>query len=159
MPTQQRARSDDGGDLFEPLQTDFLGLGGQSSALVVVEPGLLAQLLPEDQDLLLEVFDRVLLIAVDPAGQTDEEQLKLVHPGRIGGGRQFGQEFCYGEAYTCVDRRILVSSKRKREFLDSTGTESAANSPHIMHRDSVEVSSATDWSGTSLTKSKAVLNL
>jgi hypothetical protein len=30
------------GDRFEPLQTDFLGLGGQSSALVVVEPGLFA---------------------------------------------------------------------------------------------------------------------
>src|ERR1035437_1912115 len=120
MPSQQRARGDDGGDLFELLQTDSLGLGGQSSALVVIEPGLLAHLLPEDLDLLLEVFDRVLLIAVDPAGQTDEEQLKMVHPGRIGGGLQFGQEFCYGEAYTCVDRRILVSSKRKREFLDST---------------------------------------
>jgi hypothetical protein len=78
-------------------------------------------LLPEDLDLLLEVFDRVLLIAVDPAGQTDEEQLKMVHPGRIGGGLQFGQGFCYGEAYTCVDRRIHVSSKRKREFLDSSG--------------------------------------
>ena len=46
----------------------------------------------------------------------------MVHPGRIGGGLQFGQEFCYGEAYTCVYRRILVSSKRKREFLDSTGS-------------------------------------
>jgi hypothetical protein len=68
----------------------------------------------------LEVFDNVLLIAVDPAGQTDQEELKMVHPGRIGVGLQFGQKFCCGGAYTCVDRRILVSSKRKREFLDST---------------------------------------
>ena len=44
----------------------------------------------------------------------------MVHPGRIGVGLQFGQEFCNGGAYTGVDRRILVSSRRKREFLDST---------------------------------------
>src|ERR1039458_5927564 len=38
MPIRQRARGKDGGDLFEPLQIDFLGLGGESWALVVVEP-------------------------------------------------------------------------------------------------------------------------
>ena len=27
MPIQWRARGEDGGDLFEPLQIDFLGLG------------------------------------------------------------------------------------------------------------------------------------
>jgi hypothetical protein len=78
-------------------------------------------LLPQDLNLFLEIFDNVLLIAVDPAGQTDEEELKVVHPGRIGVGLQIGQEFCYGGAYTSVDRRILVRSKSKREFLDSTG--------------------------------------
>jgi hypothetical protein len=46
----------------------------------------------------------------------------MVHPGRIGVGLQFGQEFWCGGAYTCADRRILVSSRRKREFSDSTGT-------------------------------------
>ena len=103
------------------LQTDLFRLGGQPSALVVVEAGLLAQLLPEDLNLLLEVFNNVLLIAVDPTGQTDEEELKMVRPGRIGVGLQFGQEFCGGGAYTSADCRILLSSKRKREFLDITG--------------------------------------
>ena len=45
----------------------------------------------------------------------------MVRPGRIGVGLQFGQEFCGGGAYTSVDCRILLSSKRKREFLDITG--------------------------------------
>ena len=83
MPVQERARGDDAGDLLEPMRTDVFGLGGQPSALVVVEPGLLVQLLPHDLNLLLEVFDHVLLMAVDPAGQTNEEELKMVHPGRI----------------------------------------------------------------------------
>ena len=83
MPIQKRARGGDGGNLFEPLQTDFLGFGGQSSALLVVEPGLFAQLLLEDFDLLLEVFDDVLLVAVDPAGQTEEDELILVHARRV----------------------------------------------------------------------------
>lgn len=33
----------------------------------------------EDLDLLLEVFDDVLLVAVDPTGQAYEEELKMVH--------------------------------------------------------------------------------
>ena len=57
MPIQKRARGEDDGDLFEPLlQTDFLGLGGESWALVVVEPGLFVHWLLEDFDLLLEVL-------------------------------------------------------------------------------------------------------
>jgi hypothetical protein len=44
MPIQQRARGDDSGNLFELLQTDLPGRGGQPSALVVVEAGLLTQL-------------------------------------------------------------------------------------------------------------------
>jgi hypothetical protein len=98
MPIHERARGDDGSDRFEPLQPDFLGLGGQSSALVVVEPGLFARLFLQDFDLLLEVFDHVLLLAVDPAGQAKEEELKMVHPGRVGVGLQFGQKFCCGGA-------------------------------------------------------------
>jgi hypothetical protein len=79
MPSQEGVRGGDGGDLFGPLQTDLLGLGGQPSALIVVEPGSFAELLLEDFDLLLEVFDNVLLIAVDPAGQAYHIELKQVH--------------------------------------------------------------------------------
>jgi hypothetical protein len=50
------------------FEADLLGLGRQPSALGVVEPSLLAQLLLGDFDLLLEIFDQVLLVAVYPTG-------------------------------------------------------------------------------------------
>src|SRR5664280_2061801 len=65
MPIQQRARGDDSGEHFEPLQTDLPGLGGQPSALVVVEAGLLTQLFLQDSNFLLEIFDDALLVAVE----------------------------------------------------------------------------------------------
>ncbi|HWH69044.1 MAG TPA: hypothetical protein VNT26_06650 [Candidatus Sulfotelmatobacter sp.] len=46
---------------------DLTGLGGQPAALVIVEAGFLAQLFFEDPDLLLEVFNDVLLVAVEPS--------------------------------------------------------------------------------------------
>lgn len=52
----------------------------------------------EDFDLLREVFDNVLLVAVDPVGRVKEEELKMVHPGRVGVGLRFGQKFCCGDA-------------------------------------------------------------
>ena len=106
MPIQESARCHQSCELSEVFETDLLGFGGKPSALVVVEPGLLVQLLPHDLNLLLEVFDHVLLMAVDPAGQTNEEELKMVHPGRIEVGLQFGQKFCYRGAFTGVDRQI-----------------------------------------------------
>ena len=59
-------------------QTDLLGLGGQPSPLIVVEPGPVAELLLENFDLLLESFDDILLVAVDPAGQAYHKELKPV---------------------------------------------------------------------------------
>jgi hypothetical protein len=67
---------------LEVFEADLRGLGRQPSALGIVEPGLFAQLLPEHFDLFLEIFDHVLLVAVDPTGQAKEDELKLVH-GRI----------------------------------------------------------------------------
>ena len=64
---------------MQAVSAQLLGFGRQPAALVVVEPGLLAQLLPEDFHLFLEVFDDVLLVAVDPTGQADEQQLERVH--------------------------------------------------------------------------------
>ena len=84
MPSQEGARSDDGGDLLEPLKPNLLGLGGQPSARVVVESGLSAQLLFEDLDLLLEILDAVLRIAVDPTGQANQGEFKTVHQRRMG---------------------------------------------------------------------------
>jgi hypothetical protein len=64
---------------LEPLQPDLPGLGGQPSALVIVESGLFAQLLLEDCDLLLEVLNSILLVAVDATGHAQHEELKPVH--------------------------------------------------------------------------------
>ena len=79
MPIQKRARGGQSGDSFEVFQADLVGLGGQPSTLAFVEAGPLAQLFLEDSDLFLEVFDDVLLVAVDPTGQAYEEESKMVH--------------------------------------------------------------------------------
>ena len=38
------------------------------------------QLFPQDPDLLLKVFDDILLVTVDPPSETNEKQLERVHP-------------------------------------------------------------------------------
>jgi hypothetical protein len=85
--------------LPEPCQPEFLALDGQPAALVVVEPGLFAQLLLEDFDFFLKVLDGVLLVAIDPTRQAKEEKLKMIHPGRVGVGPQFSEKFCRGGGY------------------------------------------------------------
>jgi hypothetical protein len=74
----------------------------------------------EDFDFLLKVLDGILLVAIDPARQAKEEKLKMIHPGRIGVGLQFGQKFGCSSIRTFVGCRIFVSPERKREFSDST---------------------------------------
>ena len=96
MPSQEGTRGGNGGDILEPLQPELLGLGGQPSALRVVEPGPFAQLLLEDFDLFLEVFDVVLLVAVDPASQANHEKLKGVHVLGMEFWARQGQGFCSG---------------------------------------------------------------
>jgi hypothetical protein len=53
-----------------------------------------AQLFSQDFDLLLEVFDHALLVAVDPIGQADEEELKVAHCRSIRFRPPTGQFFC-----------------------------------------------------------------
>ena len=61
MPSQQGARADKGGDPLEAFPPEFLGLGGQPATLVIIKLGPFAKLFFQDFDLLLEVFDDVLL--------------------------------------------------------------------------------------------------
>jgi hypothetical protein len=122
MPSQEGARGGDGGQLLEPCQPEFLGLDGQPAALVVVEPGLFAQLLLEDFEFRLKALEGILLVAIERACQAQEEKLKMIHPGRIGVGLQFGQKFGCSRTRTFVGCRIFVSPKRKLEFSDSTRT-------------------------------------
>jgi hypothetical protein len=79
MPIQEGAGSGQSGNPLEVFEANLFGLGRQPLPLGIVEPRLLAQLLLEDFDLLLEIFDHVLLVVVDPTGQAKEDELKLIH--------------------------------------------------------------------------------
>ncbi len=88
MPAQERIRRDQGPDLFQQLPAQDLRLDCQSPALVVVEQdAFLAKLLLEHLVFGAEVLDDLLLLAVDPAGKDEEEQLPgledEVHRGRL----------------------------------------------------------------------------
>jgi len=61
----------------------FLALVASLRRWSSLNRGFFAQVLLEDFDLLLEVFNNVLLVAVDPAGQTDQDELILVHTRRV----------------------------------------------------------------------------
>jgi hypothetical protein len=56
-----------------------LGLVRQPAVLVIGESGLFAQLLLEDLHLLPKVIDDALLVSVEPASDTDQQQLKRIH--------------------------------------------------------------------------------
>ena len=74
MPIQEGAGSGQSGNPLEVFEAYLFGLGRQPLPLGIVEPRLL-----EDFDLLLEIFDHVLLVVVDPTGQAKEDELKLIH--------------------------------------------------------------------------------
>jgi len=80
MPVQKSLRHDNRSESLELIPTNPFGFGRQPTPLVVVEPGPSTQLLPQDPDLLLKVFDDISLVTVDPPSGTDEQQLELVHP-------------------------------------------------------------------------------
>ena len=124
MPNQEGARGGDGGDPLEPLQPDLPGLGGQPSALIVVEPGPFAQLLPKHFDLFLEVFGKVLLVTVNPARQAEHKELKQVHfpimrsrqaPGQhLGNSRVSRETFLEPRSSrACPEARIFGQNERK----------------------------------------------
>ena len=65
MLGQESLRRNDRGNLLEPAQTEPLRLLGQASPLIIAEPhSLLALQLPEHTNVLLKVFDDVLLLPV-----------------------------------------------------------------------------------------------
>jgi hypothetical protein len=75
-----------------------------------------ARLLLEDFDFLLKVLDGILLVAIDQASQAKEEKLKMIHPGRIGVGRQFSQKFGCSRTRAFVGCRIIVSLSGNASF-------------------------------------------
>jgi hypothetical protein len=61
---------------FTPLPLDF---DRQSSAFAMIEPRFLAQQLFENTDFLLQIFDHVLLVAIQPASDTEHQKCKRIH--------------------------------------------------------------------------------
>ena len=76
MPSEDRVRADDGGDLAEDSASEKLTLRRQPSSLVVGQPeALAAQLLTEDTILFLQVADDGLLVPIDPTGCRYDQRL------------------------------------------------------------------------------------
>jgi hypothetical protein len=76
MPAEDGIRSDDGGKFVEQLAAEDLAFDGEPTSLALVEEYLfLSELLPEYVILSEEVLDGVLLPAVDPASEDQEQQM------------------------------------------------------------------------------------
>jgi hypothetical protein len=59
------------------LPTDLFGLRRESAALLIGEPkSLPAELLPQGSVFLLELFDHVLLVSIDPASEDQPQKLQ-----------------------------------------------------------------------------------
>jgi hypothetical protein len=82
VPSQDRVGGHDRGDLPQDPATEAVALRGEASALVVGQPEA-APLQPrlEDAVFLDQVFDDVLLVAVDPSREGHEQHLQGVEIG------------------------------------------------------------------------------
>ena len=82
MPAQNRVGRHDGRDLPQDPPAESATLRREASALVIGQPGAAPlQLVLEDPVLLDQVLDDVLLVAVDPSRQGDEQHLQGVEVG------------------------------------------------------------------------------
>lgn len=113
MPLQERLWADKGGKAPQSIPSELPRFGGQPAPLVVGELWLFAKLFPEHLHFLLEVFDDELLVAVEPTGQADKQELQSVHrPILPTGSRSF-------EAPLAA--LATPAPYASREFSDSTG--------------------------------------
>jgi hypothetical protein len=83
VPSEQRIRGHQSLYLEEPSSADLLGLYREPSTLLIGEAeSLPAELLPQGSIprklrlLLLEIFDHVLLVAIDPASEDQHQKLQ-----------------------------------------------------------------------------------
>ena len=76
VPAENRVRRDDAGDLHQDAPSELLAAHGESTALGIgpaKRPR--AQVLPEDPILLPEIRDQIVLVAVPPASERENEEL------------------------------------------------------------------------------------
>jgi hypothetical protein len=82
MLPEKRIWSHNAGQLLKHLPPEDLAFDSQAPTLVVVEQdSFLSELLSEDSILCQEVLDGVLLTAVDPAGEDQEQQMPWLKLG------------------------------------------------------------------------------
>ena len=77
VPAENRVRRDDAGDLHQDAPSELLAAHGESTALGIgptKRPR--AQVLPEDPILLPEIRDQIVLVAVHPASERENEELE-----------------------------------------------------------------------------------
>ena len=74
MPGQKGVRCNDARQAQQTFSTNVLTLDCQSAALIIIEARTFAQLLFENANFFLEVFDEDLLVAVHPTGDANQEQ-------------------------------------------------------------------------------------
>jgi len=83
IPSEDGVRRDDPGDLAEHLAAQQLALHGKAPALFVGQARPTAtKLLSEDAVLFEQVVDGLLLLAVDPAGEHQQEEVENGGNGR-----------------------------------------------------------------------------
>ena len=76
VPAENRVRRDDAGDLHHDAPAEFLAAHGESTALGIGQAKRpRAQVLPEDPILLPEIRDQIVLVAVHPASERENEEL------------------------------------------------------------------------------------
>ena len=76
VPAENRVRRDDAGDLHQDAPSEFLAAHGESTALGIGQAKRpRVQVLPEDPILLPEIRDQIVLVAVHPASERENEEL------------------------------------------------------------------------------------
>ena len=77
VPAENRVKRDDAGDLHQDSPAEFLAAHGKSAALGVGQAKRSrAQVLSEDPILLPEIRDQIVLVAVHPASEREDEELQ-----------------------------------------------------------------------------------
>ena len=77
VPAENRVRRDDAGDLHPDAPAEVLAAHGESTALGIGQAKRpRVQVLPEDPMLLPEIRDQIVLVAVHPASERENEELE-----------------------------------------------------------------------------------
>jgi hypothetical protein len=74
VPGQQSIRRHQAGESIQRFTPQPLVLDSQALALAIIEPQFLAQRFFAHMDFFLQIFDRVLLVAIHPAGNAGQQK-------------------------------------------------------------------------------------